>query len=924
MTAPRAAPSPSERIYAFAMRLYPRAFRHRFGDDMRELFRDQWKAARRRAGWGGVARLWLATLPALVAGASAERIMAISRGFVAASPHPPSTARSAPMLQSMLRDLRFAVRMLRKSPVFSVVAVLVIAIGTGAVTTIFSAANAIALRPLAGVSDVSALVEVHRTQADGTTDGTGWDWGSYPYYRYLRDGAAARPVADVAAWAMMPLTISTGSESVAVQGTIASENYFRVLGVRPTLGRFFTPDEGGTPGAHPVVVVSHEFWTTQLAGDSGVIGRTVRLNGHPVTVVGVAPLRFHGVYAPLRTDAWVPLAMQPQLSRGGDLLTNPGPTWLQLFARVQNGVAPDAVQRELSRRTAQWVAEGNEPADHRRYTAVRVTPLSSLPSDVHGRVLGFMALLLGASGLVLLIASANVAAMLLARAVARRRETAVRLALGATRGRLVRQLLTESLLLYGLGAAGGVLVAVNATRLLARLPMPGDTPFALDLLDLSLDARVLAFTLVVSLATGVAFGLVPALQSTRVDIGGRLRSDTAGAGSRRSTAQRVLITGQMAVSFLLLVAAGLFLRALDRGQRVDLGFDPSNVAVAGLAVRTYGYDDAKARLLYRSVRDAIARRPGVVAVSYTGVLPLTSETVNNRADLWVDGSAVPPASERGTPVSFGEVDAGYFEVVRTPIVEGRGFTAHDDARAPRVAVVNQAFARRFWPTGAVGRTFRRGDRTITVVGVARDAKYARLGEELQPFVYFALEQAAAPASHAELLVRTSGDPTRLAPAIREAVRDFDPLLPAPAVTTLGDTIGGVLLPQRVAALVTAVLGSVGLLLAAVGLYGIVAYLVGQRTREIGVRVALGAGRGDVLRLVVGEGMRPVAVGVALGLLLAVGATRLLTAFLFGVSPLDVVAFAGGAAVLTAVALAASYLPARHAAATDPVGALRAE
>ena len=824
------------------------------------------------------------------------------------------------MFETILRDFRFAFRMLRKSPVFTVIAVLVITIGTGAVTTIFSMANAIALRPLPGVSNIDEVVEVHRALADGTSDGN--DWVSYPYYRYLRDGAGTRPVADVAAWAMMPLTISTGDESVAAQGTIATGNYFRVLGARPALGRFFTPDEDGTPGAYPVVVLSYGFWTTQLAGDSSVIGRTVRLNGYAFTVLGVAPPKFGGVFALLRTDAWVPMAMQPQIRPGGDLLTNPRPGWLQLFARVRAGVDRDVVQRELSRVTAQWVADGTEPANHpdHHYTTVRLASLSGLPSDMHRGVLGFMALLLGASGLVLLIASANVAAMLLARAVARRRETAVRLALGATRGRLVRQLLTESLLLYVVGAAGGVLVAVYATRLLARLPLPLDLPLAP---DFALDARVLAFTLVVSLATGVAFGLAPALQSTRVDVNARLRDDTAGAGSRRSTAQSVLIAGQMAVSLLLLVAAGLFLRALDRGHRVDLGFEPSNVAVADFHLGTSGYDVARGRLFHRALKDRMTQTPGVVAVSYTRNLPLSRY---NRADLRIDGSAVPPASDGETRVSFAEVDAGYFEVVKMPIVEGRGFTPADDERAPRVAVINQAFARRFWPAGAVGRTFRRDDEQVTVIGVARDAKYSSLREELQPFVYFATAQAPARggAEYAELLVRTRGDPARLAPEIRAAVRELDHMLPTPTVTTLSAEISGVLVPQRVAALVTAVLGFVGLLLAAVGLYGIVAYQVGQRTREIGVRLALGAGRRDVLRLVVGDGMRPVAVGMAVGLLLALGATRLLMSFLLGVSPLDAVTFVVGAVILTAVALAASYLPARRAAAMDPVRALRAE
>jgi predicted permease len=912
MTAHGAPPSPSERVYALVVRLYPRDFRNRFGDDMRELFRDQWKAARRRAGWTGVARLWLATVPALVAGATAERLTAAARRVLDPVPTPPSANRSDSMLSTILRDLRFAGRMLRKSPVFTLIAVLVIALGTGAVTTIFSVANAIAMRSVPGVSHAEELVEVNRMPPNGD----GWLWASYPFYQHLQRAGGAQPVADIAAWSMMPLTISTATEGVAAQGTMTSGNYFRVLGLRPALGRFFSPDEDGVASANPVVVISYGLWTSQFARDSAVLGRTVKLNGHAFTVIGVTPPGFSGIYASLRTDAWIPLVMQPRFRPGSDLLTNPRPTWLQLFARVRSGVSHDVVRRELTRLTAQYVADGNEPVDDRRYTQARVEPLSSLPSDMHGTVLGFMALLFGAAALVLLIANSNVAAMLLARAVARQRETAVRLALGATRGRLVRQLLTETLLLYLLGAAGGVVIAVSATRLLDRVPLPVNTPFVL---DLSLDARVLVFALLVSLATGVVAGLAPALQAARADINARMRNDSAGAGSRRSFARSALVAGQMALSLMLLVAAGLFLRALDRGRHVDLGFDPSNVATAGFDVGTYGYDDAKGRLFFRTVKDRLAQTPGVVAVSYAGDLALNT---HNRDDLRIDGSAA-AQSDHGTPVSFDRVDAGYFEVMKIPLVEGRGFTDHDDEGTPKVAVINQAFARRFWPGGAIGRTFKRDNETITVVGVARDAKYESLGERLRPFAYYAIRQTGAD-FHAELLVRTAGDPARLAPAIHAAVREFDPQLPAPAVTTLSATTSAVLFPQRVAALVTAVLGVVGMLLAAVGLYGIVAFVVGQRTREIGVRLALGASTRNVLRLVVGEGMRPVAAGLVLGLLLALGVTRLLRAYLFGVSPLDAITFVGGAAVLMVVALTASYLPARRAAATDPVRALRAE
>jgi len=915
MTPHRIASSISERAYALTMRLYPRAFRDRFGEDMRELFRDQWKAARRAGGWRRVMQLWLFTVPSIIGGAFAERLTAVvSRRVSSADAYSPLPTRSDPMLRTLLRDLRFAARMLRKSPAFTVIAVFVITLGTGAVTTIFSVANAIALRPLPGASNTSDLFEVSRARADGS----GAEWSSYPYYRYLREGVASHPVADIAAWSMMPLTISAGAEGVAAQGTLVSGNYFQVIGLRPTLGRFFTADEDDASSAHAAVVLSHGFWTTRFASDSGVIGRNVTLNGQAFTVIGVAPPKFHGVYAALRTDAWLPLALQPRLGARNEL-TNPRPSWLQLFARVRGGASGEMLQRELTRLTAQWVADGNEPAEYRRLTGSQVVPLTGLPSDMHGRVLGFMALLLVASALVLLIASLNVAAMVLARAVARRREIAVRLALGATRGRLVQELLTEILLLYLLGAAGGVLVAVNASRLLAHLPPQMNTPFAL---DVTLDARVLVFTLVVSLVTGIVFGLAPALQSTRVDINARLRNDTAGAGSRRSRVQNVLVAGQMAFSLLLLIAAGLFLRALDRGRRIDLGFDATNVAVIGFDVGTYGYDDTKGRLFYRTLKEKMATTPGVVAVSYASGLPFGEGRASG--ELRIEGSATRDESERGTRVSSGEVDAGYFEVMRTPILQGRGFTASDDEHAPRVAVVNRAFASRYWPTGAIGRTFQKDNEEFTVVGVARDAKYWSLGETLRPYVYFAIGQQKRLGYHAELLVRVSGDPTRFAPEIRAAVREFDPLLPTPTVTTLSAATGGALMPQRVAAAVTAALGFVGLLLAAVGLYGMVAYSISQRTDEIGVRLALGADRRNVLRLVVREGMRPVAAGMAIGLLLALGATRLLMSYLFGVSPLDAVTFVAVAVILTTVALAASYLPARRAASTDPVRALRAE
>ncbi|MFN8582765.1 MAG: ABC transporter permease [Gemmatimonadaceae bacterium] len=907
MTTPQRA-SMLERVHARLLYLYPRSFRERFGQDLNDLFRDQLRAARARGESWRLMRFAVRSMIAVLWTAAHERIDQRRVRAVAHS-HPRPRPKDG-LVQNLTMDLRYAGRMLRKSPVFTLVAGLVISLGTGAVTTIFSAANAIVLRPLPGAERTDRLVDIDRTQRDSR----GSLSASYPYYKRLQEGA--REFDGMSAWTMAPLTISTGGEGISSLGNLVSGNYFRVLGVRPALGRFFVAEEDSTPLSHPVVVISHSFWQGNLSGDSAVVGRTISLNGHPYTVIGVAPPNFNGVYAVLRTDAWIPLMMQQQLRAGGDL-SRAGDAFLEMFGRLRDGVSSDAAQRELMALTRAQAEDGAEPKEFKIFSSVVLSTLTGLPSEVGVAVLGFMALLLAAAGVVLMIASVNVAAMLLARTAARRREIAVRVALGAGRGRLVRQLLTESLLLFLIGAGGGVLLATQAASALQRIPLPVDVPISVDLTP---DARVMAFALIVSLVTGVIFGLAPALQASRVDLGTRLRDDTAGGGARRSRTRSVLVVGQLAMSLLLLVAAGLFLRALDRGRRVDPGIDTRNVAVAAFDVRTYGYDDERGRQFYRSLKEQLAAVPGVTSVGFTRFLPLSMTNMGD--EIQVDGAPAPMgASGRGFPITFAQVDEDYFTVVRTPLLRGRSFLASDAATAPKVAIVNETLAKRFWPNGdAVGRTFRYEKEVVTIVGLARDAKYSTLNEDATPFAYFPLAQHWQ--SSQNVMVRTTGDPGRIAESIRRAVRSLDPMVPVPVVTTLQLATSVVLLPQRVAALVTGVLGVLGLGLAAVGLYGIMAYSVSQRTREIGIRVALGAGRRDVLRMVVGEGMRLVSVGLGIGLLLALAVTRVMTKFLFEVSPLDAVTFAGGALVLTAVALAASYLPARRAAGTDPMAALR--
>ncbi|MFI5311789.1 MAG: ABC transporter permease [Gemmatimonadales bacterium] len=822
------------------------------------------------------------------------------------------------MIETLAADLRFAGRMLRKSPVFTLVAALCIALGSGAVTTIFSAMNALVLRPLPGVTDAARLVRMER-KAPGRPDGIS---ASYPFYESLRD--RSRTLDGVAAWGKVSLTLASGGRDAAsVYGNFVSENFFAVLGVHPALGRFFSSDRDTARLTDPLIVVSSTFWRKRLGSDSGAIGRMILVNGNPFTLIGVTPAAFQGVDSPIRTDAWVPLAMQRQLAPARRELSDVTGLWLRLAGRLKHGVRSEDAQRELSALTAARAADAAEPASFGEYSELRLSTLTGLPPDAKGPLAGFLGVLLGAAALVLIIASVNVASMLSARAIARAREMAVRAALGARRGRLIRQLLTEILVLFALGAAGGVAVAFASTRMLERVSVPGTLVFSF---DLSPDIRVLVFALVISLVTGLVFGLAPALQAARADIATRLRADSAASGARRGLMSNALVVGQMALSLTLLVAAGLFLRALESGRRVDPGFDVTGVAVASFDAESWGYDEVRGRILFRALRDQVAGLPGVTAVSYSAFVPLSMRSDGD--NIQVDGVDAPERtrggeSAGGVPVRLADVDVDYFTALRIPLLGGRSFTLEDDAHTPRVAVVNETLARRYWPGGdAVGHTFGlHGDR-VTIVGVARDAKYGSLNETTPPFVYFPMAQAWR-ATQA-LLIRSDAGPQALAPAIQRAVRSLDPALPRPEVTSLSEASSIVLLPQRVAAMVTGALGAVGLLLATVGLYGITSYSTTRRTREIGVRMALGARQSDVLRLIVRDGMRLVVTGVAIGLVFAAAVTRLIVGFLFGASPLDAVTFGGMSILLSGVALLACWLPARRAAAANPVTALRAE
>ena len=802
-------------------------------------------------------------------------------------------------------DIRYAARSLRKQPLFTLVAIAVIAIGTGAVTTIASAINSMILRPIPGATDPDRLIAFDRRSADGSEGAS----VSYHLYERLRDRSHA--LTGVAAWSNADMTLSTGVAGTTVAGNVVSGNFFSVLGLRPAAGRFFLGEEDAVPLAHPVVVVSYLYWTVHLGGDSSAIGKPLWVNGNQYTLIGVAPRGFHGVFSPIRVDAWAPLAMQPQLRPQRDLADDP---WLWTFGRLRAGTTHDAARTEL---TSIIAAHAAETGLVRRYTTARIWSGFSLPEDAHVMFLSFAAVLFGAAGLVLVIACVNVASMLSARAMARRREMAVRAALGAGRGRLIRQLLTESLLLSGAGAIAGVGVAWIASSLLESLPLPVDQSL---MLELTPDPRVLAFAAMVSIVTGIVFGLAPALRGTSADVVTRLREDSAASAGGKRRAGNALIVAQLALALTLLVTAGLFARSLVAGTSIDPGFEMAHVATVRMNTEAWGYSPAQGRAFYRELRGRVAALPGVDAVSSTTVVPLAAQGTSTRIDASGFGESAK------LTVSTSGIDPGYFAVLGIPLVRGRAIEATDDERAARVVVINETLERRLTASSggtAVGRTFAFGSRRVmvTVVGVARDAKYNDLSAP-PPVVYIPLAQEWDALQ--TILVRTTSSPSALAPALDRVVSEIDPHAPHPVLVSMEAATSVALLPQRVAGGFTGVLGVIGLLLASVGLYGTIAYSVGRRTREIGIRVALGAQRSTVLAMILREGMRLATVGLVIGLCLAAAVTRLVRSYLLGVGALDALTFGSMATLLAFVALAATYVPARRAAAIDPVRALKIE
>jgi predicted permease len=820
-------------------------------------------------------------------------------------------------MQTLWQDLRYAARTLSKDRAFTIVAVVSLAFGIGANATIFSAINGLLLRPPA-INDAGRLLQIwqHNTTRGG---GIGSHMQlSFPDYEYYRDHNQV--FTEMAAFSGETSRViwNRSGQGEVLQGAQVSANFFSILDVTPVLGRRFVPDDDRPSTGAAVVMLSNAVWQQRLGADPAILGKTLILNGREFTVVGIAPRGFTGLLAGFAPDFWTPMAMHSALSPALNLAER-HQHWIIGLGQLKPGTTPARARADLAVLGQQL----SSTYDADRNLAPAALPLELVPTFMRGFLGGVSGVLMAVVGLVLLIACANLANLLLAKATSRRRELAIRAALGASRGRLIRQTLTESVLMAGLAGLLGLMMSWWATPALLSLK-PASVPLVLNVTP---DLRVLAFTIVISLLTGIAFGIAPALHQSRLDQTEALKDGSYHGGSARSRLRSGLVVVEVTACMVLLAGAALCVRSLVNARSIDPGFDPHHGLSASLNVETFGYTEERGKAYYASLLERVRALPGVRAASLIDHLPLGP--VMRTEAIEIDGYRSPQGAS-GEPrlaLDMALIAPNYFEAMGTPLLRGRGFDARDDRTAPTVVIINQAMADRFWPQqDPVGRyvtLFGPGQaRTrARIVGVAKTGKYQSLGEEDKPFFYRSLLQDYQPG--VQLIVRTDADAPILG-ALRDLVQKLDPQMPLVGVETLEQHMQLPLFPAQAAGLLLGLFGLLALALALMGVYGVMAFAVSQRTREIGVRMALGARRADVMRLVLGHAMRLTLTGIAAGMVIGLGVTRVLSSVLYGISASDPVAFMTVGVALTLVALIASYIPARWAAAVDPMRALRAE
>jgi predicted permease len=816
------------------------------------------------------------------------------------------------VLQAALQDLRFAARGLFKRPGFTLVAVLSLALGIGANTTIFTMVNSVFLNPLP-VLDPGRLAVVYTE--DQTNAAAGLTQMSRPNYEDYRD--ENQVFEGLAAWGFpIPTAMLAAKEPEQVFTELVSGNYFDVLGVEPALGRLLTPAEDRAEGASPVVVLSHRLWSRRFGEDASVLGRAISLNGITYDVVGVAPEGFQGVNALFSPDLWAPMAMYRQIlpAQFHDYFQDRRALMLNVGGRLRPGLEIPEAQAQM--KTIAAALEREYPEPNRGRTVV-LRPLSeaTIFPGIRDALVRGGALLMTIVGLVLLIACFNVANLLLAKASGRRKEIAVRLSLGAGRGKLVRQLLSESLLLGLLGGVAGLVIAFWGKDLIWSMRPPF---LAQNMVDLTIDGRVLLFTLGVSVLTSLVFGLIPAVQSSRLGLVEALKDEARTAGRSRGSIlfRNGLVVAQVALSIVSLVAGGLFLRSLESAHRIDPGFETEKLVVLTVNPGQAGYDQPQAEEFYDRVLRELENSPEIASAAWAANPPLFG---GFQRSVFLEGQ---PEEEAGVLVMTNPVDAGYLDTVGTPLLSGRDFTPGDREGSVRVAIVNEKMAENFWPGAEpLGKRFRfYGDDFFhEVVGVAATSKYITLGENPTPMAFLPRRQNFADAM--VLHVRTAGDATQALAASRQVLREIDSRIPATNTWTIAEVIAQSLWAPRLAAILLATLGGLALALASIGLYGVMAYSVSQRNQEIGLRMALGAAQGDVVGMVLKQAMILVGLGTAFGLVFSLAVSNVVANILFG-SARDPLTFLVVPLALSVVALVASLVPALRASRVDPLAALR--
>jgi macrolide transport system ATP-binding/permease protein len=817
--------------------------------------------------------------------------------------------RGVPMIETTLQDLRFGLRMLRRSPGFSVLAILCLTLGIGANAAVFSWVEGILFRPYPAVTHQERLLALTGT-ARGENGGTDLSW---PDFLDLQRSCTRFDSFFVSK--ITGTTLSIGDRAERTTGSIVSANYFDAIGVHPILGRGFAPGEDTGRSAHPVTVISYQLWQGRFKADPEIIGKTQRLNGVVHTIVGVAPEGFYGTFVGWGMQFWVPASMEEIFESGGYKLVDRGARWIESYGRLKPGVTRQQAQEEISAVAKRL--EADYP-DTNRGRGMQLWPLWQTPFNNARTLLPTLEIMLAVVFFVLLIACANVGNLLLVRSFARRHEMTVRQAIGASRGRLLKQLLTEGVILAAFGAGGGLLVAYWCRHALVLL-FPARAGVSMHLPG-EIDWRVLAVSAGVCVIATLVVGLVPALQSGKIDLAGALKSDSAGVvGSRgRGWVRSGLVVVQVSLSFVLLVGAGLLMQSLQKIRNSSPGFSTHGVVFTAVDLVSAGYDLQRAQTFRDELLDRVKALPGVESAVFARATPLGYGSYSE-SPIAVDGYQPPP--EEQPTVEYNEVGPDYFVTMGIPLLSGREFTRADDEKAALVAVVNETMAKRYWRgKDPIGERVQVKGRWIRVVGVAKDSKYQSVRETPKPFFYVPGRQNASVGSG--LYIRTPLSAKTMATALAREVHALDGNLAPYEMITMQEQVDRSTSAQLVAVTLVGVLGGLALLLAAIGLYGVMSYAVSQSTRELGLRMALGAGASNVLRLVMSRGLTLMLGGVLLGGAVALALTRLMGNMLYRVSPRDPLAFGAAFAVMTIAALAACYLPAWRAARTDPARALR--